>query len=350
MMSKLNTEDSLGGESIVQTDWSRRELVTGAASALALAVAGAASAQPPPSPRITRFDPAFDALIAPDARFEQIMDGLLLSEGPHWVGGANGYLLVSDVPGNAIHRWTKADGAAPFLKPSGYAGPPSPMFREAGSNGLVMTRAGLVMADSGNRGIARIDMRTKGKTMLCSRFEGKRLNSPNDLVLARDGSIYFTDPPYGLINASYRELDFSGVYRLSPDGVLTVADRSVLNPNGIGISPDSRTLYVTEQRKGWVAFDLDADGALSNKRVFIDGVQTGLGGGDGFKIDAAGNMWTSSGAGLSVFDPQGKPLGSLSVGPKRPSNCEIADDGYLYLTIGTGVWRGPVKARRLKLA
>lgn len=333
----------------MRTDWTRRDLMAGA-TAGGLALAGSALAQPAAAPKITRLDSAFDALIDPDAPFEQIMDGLLLSEGPHWVGGADGYLLVSDVPGNAIHRWTKAGGAAEFLKPSGYAGLPSPMFREAGSNGLVMTRRGLVMADSGNRGIALIDMRTKRKTMLCTHFEGRRLNSPNDLVLARDGSIYFTDPPYGLINASYRELDFSGIYRLAPNGVLTVADRTVVNPNGIGISPDSRTLYATEQGKGWVAFDLDADGALSNKRVFIDGAQTGLGGGDGFKIDAAGNMWTSSAVGLSVVDPRGRPLGALSVGPKHPSNCEIADDGYLYLTIATGVWRGPVKARRLKLA
>lgn len=334
----------------MRTDWSRRDLMAGAAGALTLA--GAASAQPAPAAaaKITRLDPAFDALIDADAPFEQIMDGLLLSEGPHWVGGADGYLLVSDVPGNAIHRWSKADGAAEFLKPSGYAGPPSPMFREAGSNGLVMTRGGLVMADSGNRGIARIDMRTKAKTMLCSHFEGRRLNSPNDLVLARDGSIYFTDPPYGLINASYRELDFSGLYRLAPDGTLTLADRSVVNPNGVGISPDSRTLYATEQGKGWVAFDLDANGALSNKRVFIDGAQTGLGGGDGFKIDTAGNMWTSSAAGLSVVDPRGKQLGTISVGPRRPSNCAFGGDGYLYLTITTGVWRAPVKAKGLSFA
>lgn len=304
-------------------------------------------AQPPLSAKITRLDPAFDALIDPNAPFEQIMTGLLLSEGPHWVGGANGYLLVSDVPGNAIHRWTKAGGGAEFLKPSGYAGPPSPMFREAGSNGLVMTRGGLIMADSGNRGIARIDMRTKHKTMLCTHFEGRRLNSPNDLVLARDGSIYFTDPPFGLINASYRQLDFTGVYRLSPDGVLTVVERTIVNPNGIGLSPDNRTLYVTEGGKGWVALDLDAQGVASNRRYLIETATTGVRGGDGFKIDADGNMWTSTSDGLGVFDARGKPLGAINVGPGRHSNLDIGGDGHLYITVGTGVWRGPVKARRL---
>lgn len=327
------------------TKLTRRSVLAGA---MALSAAGNLAAQP--TAGITRLDPAFDALMDVDAVFEPIMSGLMLSEGPHWVGGADGYLLVSDVPGNAIHRWSKQDGASRFLVPSGYAGLPSPMFREAGSNGLVIARGGLVMADSGNRGLALVDMRTKRKTMLCTHYQGRRLNSPNDLVLAADGSIYFTDLGAGLINVSYRELDFTGIFRLAPDNTLSLVTDGVLGPNGIGLSPDGRTLYTTERGRGWVAFDLDAQGAASNRRYFIDTAATGIGGPDGLRIDAAGNMWTTTNDGIRVFDSTAKPLGRFNAGPGRHSNLEFGADGYLYMTIGTGVSRVPAKARRLNVA
>lgn len=326
-------------------DWSRRAVLAGS---LALTAAAGVKAQTPPG--IVRLDPSLDALIAPDAPFERIMDGLTLSEGPLWVGGADGYLLVSDVPGNAIHRWSRRDGAGRFLSPSGYAGPPSPMFREAGSNGLVMARGGLVMADSGNRGLALVDMRTKRKTMLCTHYQGRRLNSPNDLVLARDGAIYFTDLGAGLINAGYRELDFTGVFRLGPDNALSLVTDSVTGPNGIGLSPDGRTLYVTERARGWVAFDLDARGAVTNRRYFVATAVAGVGGADGLRIDADGNMWTTTSNGIAVFNPQGEQIGALNAGPGRHSNCELGADGFLYITLGTGVARVPVKARRITFA
>ncbi len=314
-----------------------------------LAFAGtqvSAQQRPNPPAMITHLDPAFDALMERTAAVEPLIDGLGLSEGPLWVGGRDGYLLVSDVPGNAIHRWSANDGPSEFLRPSGYAGPSTPMFTQAGSNGLVLARGGLVIADTGNRGISRIDMRTRHKAMLCSRFEGRRFNAPNDLVLARDGSIYFTDPAYGLA-PGYRELDYTGVFRLARDGTVTLIDREIANPNGVGLSPDNRTLYTTEAGKGWVAIDLDAQGRPVGKRFLVSTAQAGVRGGDGFKIDADGNMWTSSNEGITVFDPQGKRIGIVNVGAARHSNCELGADGYLYVAIGKAVVRVPVKARRL---
>jgi gluconolactonase len=334
-------------------DWSRRLVMAGIASGLALTAARSVQAQPTRQPalpaKITRHDPAFDALIDPEAMVEPLLDGLRLSEGPVWVGGRDGYLLVSDVPGNVVHRWSARDGASEFLAPSGYAGPRSPMTHQSGSNGLIAARGGLVMADSGNRGLARVDLRTRRKTMLCTHFEGRRFNAPNDLVLARDGSIYFSDPTYGLA-AGYRQLDFTGVYRLAPDGAVSLIERNIANPNGVGLSPDSRTLYTTEQGLGWIAIDLDAQGRPTGRRYFVRTADTGIGGGDGFKIDDAGNMWTSSSEGVSVFNPQGKPLGAINVGPSRHSNCELGGDGYLYVALGGAVARVPIKARGLVFA
>jgi gluconolactonase len=158
------------------------------------------------------------------------------------------------VPANKILRWSPATGGAVWLSPSGYAGPETGSLREAGSNGLILARGGLVVGDSGNRCVSRIDLKTRKKTVLASSFEGKRLNSPNDLVLARDGAIYFTDPPWGLKGdwrSPYRQTDYSGVYRLGTDNSLTMIDRTV-EPNGIGLSPDGgRCTPPTANPAGW---------------------------------------------------------------------------------------------------
>jgi gluconolactonase len=298
---------------------------------------------------VRSFDPAFDALVSADARPQTIIENILNGEGPLWVGGPNGYFLMSDTVDNAILRWSPQGGASKFLQPSGYAGPPSVMFREAGSNGLILARGGLVMADTGNRGLAFLDMRTKRKTMLCREFEGRRFNSPNDLVLHKDGSIYFTDPPWGLAGVAaspWREMDYMGIFRLAPDNTVTLVDRSINMPNGIGLSPDGRTLYATAGGVGWVAWTLDAQGRASDKRVFVDGAATGLGGGDGMKIDAAGNLWTSSRDGLSVINPQGRRIGALDIGD-RAVNFDFGADGHLYIACKLKAVRVPVKARKL---
>jgi gluconolactonase len=336
--------------------FSRRAVVSGVAAGLATStITGSVWAQPAapprPQPSLRSLDPAFDALIAPDAKIEIIMTGLGTSEGPLWVGGRDGYLLVSDVSKNLIRRWSSRDGESEFLNPSGYAGPPSASLLTPGSNGLTLGRGGLLMADSGNRGIALVDMRTKRKTMLCSRFEGRRFNSPNDLVLARDGSIYFTDPPYGLtgrMESAAREMDYTGVFRLAPDGTVTLVDRTLVIPNGIGISPDGRTLYCAAQG-GWYAWTLDAQGRASDRRTFIDGQAQGFSNGDSLKIDAAGHMWAGNRDGLNAFTPEGKRIGVVVTGGFT-TNCELGADGFLYITALGAVMRVPCRARKLVFA
>ena len=331
------------------SEWSRRAVIAAAAGGV-VGIAGARAA-PAPNPiqpmpvGIHRMDPGLDALVDADASIEQIMDGFRLSEGPVWVGGRDGYLLASDVPGNVIRRWSARDGASEFLRPSGYAAGPSVMIREPGSNGLILARGGLVMADGGNRVLARLDLRTKTKAVICSHFEGRRLNSPNDLVLHQDGSIYFTDPANGLVGgvaSPWRELDFTGVMRMAPDGTVTAIDRTLSLPNGIALSPDGRTLYATDWGVGWFAYTLDAHGRAVDKRAFAEGVLPGRPAADGFKVDAGGNVWASSRDGLSIFNPQGKRLGVIG---GRASNCAFGADGYLYICSGPRVVRVPVKAR-----
>lgn len=338
--------------------WTRRSAIAGmgaavaAASAASAASAARAAQAPQPAPSaIQRLDPALDALINADAPITRVMEGFRLSEGPCWVGGADGYLLVSDVPGNVIRRWSARDGQSDFLAPSGI-GVPSVMIREPGSNGLILARGAVVMADGGNRVLARLDLRTRTKRVIASHFEGRRLNSPNDLVAHRDGSIYFTDPANGLtgrLESPWRELDFTGVMRLAPDGTVTAVDRTLALPNGIALSPDGRTLYASDWGVGWFAYSLDPAGRATDKRPFAPGVVTAAGGpaADGFKVDSTGHVWASSRDGLSIFDPSGKRIGVI--GPGRVSNCEFGADGYLYICSGPEVVRVRTRARKIRL-
>ena len=346
------------------SEWSRRDLMKGAVMASALPACAPAWAQgppaglppqgpqpPPPPPGVKRLDPALDALIDADAKVEVLLEGFRATEGPCWVGGKDGYLLFSDPGENVVRRWSAKAGVSEWLRPSGYAGGPSPIFREPGANGLIPARGGIVMADVGNRGLARVDFKTKAKTMLARDFEGKRLNSPNDLVLAPDGSIYFTDPPFGLngtLKSPAREMDYMGVFRMARDGTLSLIDKSVNVPNGIGLSPDGRTLYTTEMQTGWLAWTLDAKGRPTDRRVYVDSKSTGIAGGDGFKIDGLGNMWTSSREGISIISPQGQRLGYVSTGG-RAANCELGADGYLYISGGPRIVRVAIKAPKIRV-
>jgi gluconolactonase len=196
-----------------------------------------------------------------EGNVEVIAAGYIWTEGPVWVGGEQGHLLFSDVPGNAIYSW---DGkrTTPWLAPSGYQGFPVPdTLREPGSNGLILARGGLLIADCGTRGLARVDLATRQKTLVVGTYQGKRFNSPNDLVLARNGDLYFTDPPFGLTGVQQsplRELTFTGVFRVTPDNqVHLVAD--ALSPNGVGLSADIRWLFAPDI-SGWVAIALAATG------------------------------------------------------------------------------------------
>src|SRR5215207_1092491 len=255
---------------------------------------------------IERLDPALDALVPPGAHVEQLADGFAWAEGPVWRReGQGGYVLFSDVPRNTIYRWEEGRGLSVFLRPSGYAAGSKPPGHEHGSNGLTVDSAGaLVMADHGNRQIARLDDSLFTKTVLADRFEARRLNSPNDLVFGKNGDLYFTDPPYGLRGQDAdpaKELPFSGVYRRTAAGVLSLVTRDLTRPNGIALSPDGRTLYVANSdpaRPIVMAYDVAADGAVAGApaargRVLFDAAplaRQGPGLPDGLRVDRAGNL------------------------------------------------------------
>ena len=283
-----------------------------------------------------------DRIVPAGARIEKLAEGFVWSEGPVWIRhGA--YLLFSDVPGNKMYRWSEADGLSVFLAPSGYAGTETGIFREPGSNGLIRGPGNtILLADHGNRAVAQLDLATREKTFLATRFDGKRFNSPNDLVLASDGSIYFTDPPYGLegLNQSpHKELPFNGVYRLRPSGEVELLDDSLTFPNGIILSPDERTLYVAvsdPDRAQIFAYDRAGDGRVSNRRIFADltaEAKQGLPGlPDGMAIDGAGNLFATGPGGVYVFAPDGRRLGRIDTGTAVANAAFGGEDGrMLYL-------------------
>lgn len=279
----------------------------------------------------------------PVEELETISTGYVWTEGPIWVGDENGYLMFSDVPGNGIYTWDSQAGTQTWLKPSGSQIFPTPFHvREDGTNGLCLGRGGLVAADCGVRGIVWFDMETKKKTILADRYNGKRFHSTNDLVIADNGDIYFTDA-YNALNANYREsmweLDFFGVYRIDTENrVHLVADN--LRPNGIALTPDNRTLVVTD-RSGWVAIDLDNDGMPLRQRQFVSREVTG-GGADGMQMDHAGRLWTTSTGGIHVFSPSAEHIGFIPV-PNRRANCNFGADGYLYIANCDRMLRAKIK-------
>jgi gluconolactonase len=303
--------------------------------------ASAGAAQAPAAPAPVSFPGVANPL---EGNVEVIATGYIWTEGPVWLGGEQGHLLFSDVPGNAIYSWEGKRTTA-FLAPSGYQGFPIPAtLREAGSNGLALGRGGLLLADSGTRAIVRVDLATRQRTVIADAYQGKRFNSPNDLVLARNGDIYLTDPPYGLagtVKSPLRELTYIGVFRITPDNqVHLIADN--LSPNGIALSPDNRTLYATDN-SGWVAIDLNASGMPTGQRPFVASESVGGARGDGMKADSAGNIWTSGRGGIYVFSPKGQHIGFAPIAG-RVSNCAFGPGRYLYVTNDTQVVRGRIRA------
>ncbi|WP_342251135.1 SMP-30/gluconolactonase/LRE family protein [Sphingomonas sp. OTU376] len=294
--------------------------------------------------RITRLDPGLDALIDVDSPIEVVASGFKWAEGPVWVK-KGGYLLFSDVPMNIAYRWKAGEGAKPFLKPSGLAGPIPAGVREAGSNGMILdARGNLLMADSGTRAIARVDLATKKKTIVTGEYEGKKFNSCNDLVIGRDGIIYFTDPPYGLSEGDespLKQLAFNGVYRVNADGSdVSLIDKSLKRPNGIGISPGFDRLYVSQSDPDAAKIftcELAADGSASTELVpFVDfsaEVARKLPGlPDGMKVAKSGHLFASGPGGIWVIAPDGRKLGVISTG-KAAANCCFGEDGKtLFIT------------------
>ena len=295
---------------------------------------------------LVRLDPAFDALVPADAQIEKLADGYMFTEGPVWVsrGEPEPYLLFSDIPANTIRKWSPTEGPSDFMTPV-YEGDPGERT-QVGSNGLVIDSEGrLILCEHGNRRVSRIEA-DGSITVLADSYDGKRLNSPNDAVYHSNGWLYFTDPPYGLAQQDddpTKELDFNGIFRLSPDGDVELLSRDQTRPNGIGLSPDESTLYVANSDgndKAWYAYDVLDDGTLGPGRVFVDANEAQEpGAADGMTIDRAGNLFATGPGGIWVIGPDGTHLGSIKP-DEVPANAGWGDDGEtLYMTGRTGLYR-----------
>jgi gluconolactonase len=317
-----------------------------------------AAAPPPGVGSIERLDPALDALVPAAARIEKIGSGFEFTEGPIYM--REGHLLFSDIPANVIRKWTPDGVVVDFRKPSGYDKTDAPKGAFIGSNGLTLDKEGrLIICEHGNGRVTRIE--EDGKlTVLADKYQGKRLNSPNDAVYKSDGSLYFTDPPYGFPAEDKdpkKELKFNGVYRLNPDGKLILLTKELTRPNGLGFSPDEKFLYVANSdaaRKVWIKYTVRPNGTLGEGKLFFDvTANTADGLPDGLKLDVNGNLYGTGPGGIWIISPEGKHLGTIKP-PETPANLhwgkyaktnaeaamkpdEKADT--LYITARTGLYR-----------
>jgi len=334
---------------------SPRWFLAGLAATLFVATVPADDKTPKTLGSIERKDPKFDDLIAKDATIDILANGFDWSEGPVWVKDKDGgYLVFSDIPKNMTWKWSDKGGLKEHLKPSGYTGKDKFTGREPGSNGLALDKDGkLILCQHGDRRLSLLDG-DKFKT-LADKYDGKRLNSPNDLAIKSNGDIYFTDPPYGLPKVEKdpaKELDFQGVYRLTPKGELTLLTKELSRPNGIAFSPDEKTLYVANSDPAkaiWTAFPVKDDGTLGEGKLFFDSTpwvkdkKPGLP--DGLKVDTAGNVFATGPGGVIVFDKDGKHLGTLATGVPT-ANCGWGDDGStLYITADKQLVRVKTKTK-----
>ncbi len=299
--------------------------------------------------KIVRIDPALDDIVTPGTRWEKLAGGFLFTEGPVWVPAiatTPGHLLFSDPNQNTIYRWSTDGQVSVFRTKSGYNGADIGRYPQPGSNGLTLDpHQRLTITQHGNRRVVRVEPRGN-LTVLAERYEGKRLNSPNDLVYRSDGALFFTDPPFGLpqvFDDPEKELPFSGIYCVK-DGTVTLVSADLDAPNGIALSPDERTLYVNnwnDRHKVILRYDVRPDCTLANGRLFADLTKApGRDALDGLKVDQRGHVYSTGPGGLWVFDPNGKPLG-LIAGPEDPHNMAWGDeDGKtLYVTALTGLYR-----------
>ena len=299
---------------------------------------------------VRRLDPALDALVPSDLSVEKLASGFIFTEGPVW--HPDGYLLFSDPNANTIYRWTPDGQVSVHRTKSGYTGVDIAEYGQPGSNGLALdAEQRLTINQHGNRRVIRVE-RTGAVTVLADRYDGKRLNSPNDLVYRSDGMLFFTDPPFGLPNGfddRRKELPLSGVYAVI-DGVETLMARDLEGPNGLAFSPDERYLYVTNwdpKKKVVMRYAVANDGSLSDGRVFFD--MTAAPGDDaldGIKVDELGNLYVSGPGGLWIVSPEGTHLGII-VTPEHPHNLAWGgEDGRtLFLTAQTGLYRVVLNVR-----
>ena len=291
---------------------------------------------------IDRWDPAMDAIVPKDWKIEKLAEGFGWAEGPIWVKNGS-YLLFTDVPGNKMWKWSEKGGLEKFLDPSGATNPDPKVWREAGANGLaIFDKNSILVADTGSRNIQRLDLKTRKKTPFATQFDGKKFSSPNDVARMKSGVVFLSDPPYGFAKGDeepIKEQPFNGVYRVAKDGSVTVIEKELTRPNGVALSPDERTLYVTqsEPKKAIIlAFSLDANGNVTGKKLFQDLTDlvsdNAPGLPDGLTVASDGTIFTSGPGGIIVLSKEGKRLGRINDG-KPTANCKFGDDGKtLYLT------------------
>lgn len=333
-----------------------------AALALSFSIAGA-HAQGTASKPIERRDPALDALIAPDAKLALVKSGFGFTEGVTWVQkGRKGYLLFSDIPANVIYRWSPDGSLAVHLEKAGYQKPDlwrvgmpftngkpenDPGFEKfnlSGSNGLALDSKGrLIIAAFGSRSVDRIEANGK-RTVLADRYEGKRLNGPNDVIVAKNGTIYFTDTFSGMLKLDKdpsKEMDVVGVYMIR-EGKLTRLIDDIVSPNGLALSPDEAWLYVNGGRDRFIRrYDINRDGTLGDSVMLADlSGEKGAGITDGMKVDAKGNLWTTGPGGVWVLSPLGKPLGLIPL-PEAGTNLVFGDSDRrtLYISARTSIYK-----------
>jgi len=295
---------------------------------------------------VKRKDAALDSLLPTNVKLEKLADGFTFTEGPVWVSDTEGYLLFSDPNNNVIYRMTPEGDVSLYLTKSGYTGEDIGEYRQPGSNGLALDERGrLTICQHGNRRVVRIE-KNGLPTVLADRFDGKRLNSPNDLVYRSDGTLFFTDPPFGLpkfANDPRREQPHFGVYSWR-NGKLQLVSADFNGPNGLAFSPDEKSLYVgnwDEKKKAVFRYPVNADGTLGQGELFFDMTSApGDDAIDGVKVDQRGNVYVSGPGGLWIMDAQGKHLGTLR-GPEHPHNMAWGDaDGRtLYWAAPTGIYR-----------
>ena len=302
---------------------------------------------------ILRADSEINKIVAENFVIEKLHGGFQFTEGPVWINKNGGYLLFSDIPANTIYKWTLDGEISNFLKPV-FEGDHEE-GRYVGSNGLLLDPEGnLVVCEHGGRRISRIN-ENGDRTTLIERYKNKRLNSPNDAVFHSDGSLYFTDPPYGLAQQDSdpnKELSFNGIFLLTVDGKLILLNGDQTRPNGIGLSPNEEKLYVANSdpdKKLWMSYTIAPDGTLREGEVFFDASSsTAPGLPDGLTLDSLGNIYATGPGGVWIFSPKGKHLGTIQ--PEEvPANVTFggADGKTLYMTARTGLYRVQLEIKGL---
>jgi gluconolactonase len=308
--------------------------------------------------QLDRLDPSIDRIVPAGAKIERIAKGFTWVEGPVWVKDR---LFFAEIPSNSIRTWVPGKGTSIFLQPSGYKGSAAYGGPESGSNGMTLdVRGRLTVAGHAQRDVYRFEaLDPKGPiTILADKYQGKQLNSPNDVVYKSDGSLYFTDPPYGLRTQldsdPEKQLSVNGVYRIPhalahkagapPDrDALQLLISDLTRPNGIAFSPDEKYLYVNNSmpKKIWMRYRVKPDGTLTDaKLLFDDTADKRAGSPDGMKVDTEGNIYSAGPGGIWIFSPEGKPLGTIVL-PGRTSNVAWAgpDRKTLYITDSEGIYR-----------